>query len=747
MDLVAISEQLYFADGAPQEAAAPGIVYGPAPPRSARGRERDYLFIHLTLVGKSEEALALATDLARVLRHTFYHTEGSTTAALRRALLDLNEQLLHRNLSSKGGAYEGAICCAALRGDELFTVQAGEALAYLAHNFGVERLTSSQAQGIMPLGRSAGIDIRFAYNRLQPGDMLLLADPRLAHLSSATLAEALVDTDVLTGIENLTALVAPAVGPEAVRLLLVELSDESPTYLSVISRAQRNPLATPSTPPHVPAATPAASASTSLPVPAGAPQREAGQTPLRERPATTGRRTPAVPGAGNDSGTATVGDTARRVASRSARGLSAFTAWLADFLARLWAPQREEGQKPVSMALPVLLSITIPLLVAVIVTSVYLQFGRVQQLAEIKLAMAQNLTLASESAADAAAARTYYSAVLELARQSETIRPGDAEVARMQIEAREQLDRLDGITRLSARLLHAYEESAALEAIVLREGTEGGIFTLDRANNIVYLHSTDDAYLELASTDPLQVVSGGQVVGSQVVGPVTDMLWRPQGAIASRDGLIMLDRTGVVFTYYPNFEDLRALSLGFSSLWQEPVAITDYSERLYVLDPGAGQVWKYFPQGEGFILDEADQSLFFGPQADLGAAVDLDIYSEDGSLVIVYADGRVRYYDTRSGRVQWDETILLNNGLNTPLVAPAAVKLIGRGLNASIFIADPGSGRIVQVSRGGTVLTQYRTADETGQELFAQMSEFDVAESPLRIFVVAGNKLYVVTQE
>jgi hypothetical protein len=763
MDLVAIVEQLHIVGGESVEEAAPGLLYGPAPPRSARGREREQLFIHLTLSGPAEERAALCMELARSVRQTFFHTEGSATAALRRAVLDLNEQLLHLNLSSKGRGVEGAITCAALRGDELFTLQVGEALAFLGHHFGIERLAAGHggnrnSAAIIPLGRQAGIDSRFTYHRLQAGDMLLLAEPRLSYLSGEMLSEALVDSDILSALETLSTLITAAPGgtpgQALARLLLVEFSDQSPTYLSVVSRSRRNPLANLTAPKQT-------AVPSTLPVsgPQSGPLREGGRSPLR---ASTPRAVsaPDGPEAGEPTETALsadtegggalpavepLGNTARRAASQSARGLSSFTGWLAELLGRLRSPVA--GAEPAPMALPMLLAVVIPVVVAVVVTSVYLQRGRVQQLADIKLAMAQNMTLAAEASGDAVAARGFYGAVLALGDEADTLRPGDGEVDRMQMEAREQLDRLDGITRLSAELLYTYDEAAQMEAVVLREDGEGGIFTLDQMGNTVYWHETDEDFLEFTADTPESVVFSSQVVGNQVVGPITDMLWRPQGAFASRDGLVMLDRTGVLFTFYPNFSDLRSVALGFSSFWQEPVAITAYSERLYVLDRGAGQIWKYFPQDEGFVFDEADQAIFFGPEADLGQAVDFDIYSEDGSLLIAYEDGRVRYYDTRSGRISWDESTLMNNGLNTPLVAPSAVKLIGRGLNASIFIADPGTNRIVQVSRGGTVLTQYRVTDEAGQELFGRMSEFDVAEFPLRIFVVAGNQLYVVTQE
>ena len=203
----------------------------------------------------------------------------------------------------------------------------------------------------------------------------------------------------------------------------------------------------------------------------------------------------------------------------------------------------------------------------------------------------------------------------------------------------------------------------------------------------------------------------------------------------------MLDRTGVLFSYYSNLGDIRGIRLGNSSAWLEPLAMATYLDRLYVLDSGAGQIWKYFAD-QNYTQTADDPAIFFSAQAGLDAAVDFDLYSEDGSLVVIYADGRVRYYDTRSGRIQWDENTLLQNGLTTPLVAPVAVKMVGRGLNASIFVLDPGSSRLVQLSRGGTVLTQYRVLDQTGDEVLSRAGDFAVTDAPQRIFIAAGNAIY-----
>ena len=237
MDLLAITAPLHIVDGAAQESrAVPGLIALPAPAKAARGREHDFLFAHLALSGPAEETAAQADDLAAGLARRFFAAPGSVTAALRRAVIETNDQLLRHNLSVKR-PNEGALTCAVLHGDELFTLQVGEGLAFLGHNFGIERLPVAPPRHLTPLGRSAGLDIRFAYHRLHSGDMMLLADPRLAYLSGATLAPALVDAEIESGLEAL----GDILGKDTARLLLVEFADELPSTLPVTFQHSKQP--------------------------------------------------------------------------------------------------------------------------------------------------------------------------------------------------------------------------------------------------------------------------------------------------------------------------------------------------------------------------------------------------------------------------------------------------------------------------------------------------------------------------
>ncbi len=662
--------------------------------------------------------------LLQGLSQQYFKSTGSSTASLRQVIHETNNRLLQLNLAGQNPPREGAITCAVLRQNELYIVQTGESLALLGHNFGVERIPARNPDHVTPLGRSSGLDFRFYHQRLQPGDMLLLADPRISHLPSHSLTPALVDTELELGLDELR----ETIGPDSGRLLLVEFTDDAPGTLPVVAEPiiRRDRIT-------LPKATAQVAAVTAM---AAQPVRE-GQT----RPTAINAQFNEGPDLSE-----AVETTARQAVSRSALGLSFLTGWMADLMLHL-NPPLEDDEEGSHWVLPVIMAIVIPLIVAIVVSGVYLQRGRVRQVAELRSQMSQSLVMAQDAGNDKSLAREHYRNLVELASEAEELRPGDPGVAEMRRQAMIALDDLDGVTRLSVTPFYTFDSSAELSAVSLREDFVGGIYTLDSENDAVYAHETDETFTNLLTGEPTTIGFSGQAVGTHVIQELVDILWRPSGAEVTEDSLVMLEEGGTLFSYFPNTTETKATSLGLSSEWQSPVAFTQYSERLYVLDPPNAAIWKYFPQGEGFIVNPDERQLIINADdIDLNNAIDIDLYSEDGSLLITYTDGRIRYYDTRSGRIQWDENDLLESGLSTPVGYPAAAKLVGKGLNASIFILDSVSGRIIQISRLGTILAQYRALDDRGQDTLIGGSDLAVSESPLRIFVTVDNELYQAKQ-
>lgn len=727
MELQAVTSQLYIVDGVLQDgSAAPGLVALAAPGRAARGRSHDRLFIHLTVGDDPAETESLTQDLVDAIARRYFATTGSVTAALRDAILEANQLLLRLNMTGAGPSHDGAVSCAVLRGQELYLVQAGESQALIGRNFGVER-PPARRERMTPLGRSANLDLRYLHNWLEPGDMLLLAGATLAGISGEQMKPVLVDSTV----EDSLPLLVDIVGNRSALILLVEFTSES--AIDLPATAGQPPRTAPASEPALTVPTPPAGSAAPTPTPTVPSQpRPAGE------PARRGRPLPnlALPSAED------LEVTARRAGAQTARGLATATGWTADVMHRLrpGSPPPSE-EETAGWAIPLLTAILIPVILALIVGGVYIQRGRVTRFSELRRDMQTALTAAVESPTEEER-RAQYGQVLRLAAEAETLRPGNDEIDRMRTEALDALDRLEDVTRLRATVLYRYGEGTDLRSILLRPGLNGDFYTLDAATSSVYVHETEEDYLTLVGEAPERIITNAQVVGTHIVGTLVDMAWRPRGVQVSADGLAVLDMRGALLNYRPSFSDLRAVPLGLASEWLEPRAIAQFNERLYVLDSGAAQLWRYYPESDGFYVDEAQRALSL---PDLDQAVDVAIYSEDGSVIVLYADGRVRRYGQDS--LLWDETTLYTNGLDTPLVAPTRLKIIGRGLNSSIFVADPGSGRIVQFSLGGTFLAQWKAVDtETGGELFARIGDFDVADTPLRIFVAAGDTLYVAQQ-
>jgi hypothetical protein len=755
VDLLAISANLYVINGVVQDIeSVPGLIAQPAPSKPARGRERDFLFAHLTLTGPAEDTAELSQSLVESLAIDFYRSTGSVTSSLRRAVVATNERLLQHNLSrssaSQTVAPEGALTCATLHNDELYTLQVGEGLAFLGHNFGVERLPIQLPQHLTPLGRSAGIDIRFAYHRLHNGDMMLLADPRLAYLTGSTLSPVLVDTEIESGLDSLIRLVAG----DTARLLLVEFADELPSTLPLKFVHSKQPAAArrPAT---------AATLKTQKPTsdvedkrPTAVKDSEPGNLVEIDQSANS----PPVP---SETETATITQVkgtsmetgVRRVASTSARSLSEATGWLAMALSRLRNSDHEyvaaeKSEPPIHWAIPAMIALLVPILLAVVVTGVYFRRGNVEQLGTIKQQMMDALAVAEANVTDPSVARAQLGIVLGLASEAESLRSGDPEVLRMRNQANDTLDRLDGVSRLAARTFYRYREGTTLDRIIIA-GDGDGLVILDKTAGRVYLHPTDRNLDNQTAEEPVTLAFAGQAVGSRVIGPIVDILWLPGGAASSaaRDSIAILDRAGALFNYFPNLGDMRGLSLDNNSAWLAPVVMGTFINRLYLLDNGARQIWKYFPQDAGFFQDENDPVIAFTEDMELDKAIDFDIYADDGGVIILYGDGRIRYYDSRSGRTQWDEKAILASHPGASLATPVALDVTGRGLTASIFVLDPGLNRLLELSRGGQVLAQYRVLDTAGNDVLSQARDLAVVASPFRVFIVADNAIYVATRE
>ncbi len=560
MELQAITAHLYIVNGEVKDGQnAPGLLTQISKGRTARGRNRDSLFVHLTLNGQPEDTSSLSNDIVDSISNIFYKTPGSVTAALRKAIIETNQLLLEFNVSGAGRPREGAIVCAAMRGEELFTAQVGEALALIGHNFGIERLPSNNPEIVTPLGRSAGLDIRYYHHWLQPGDALLLADPLMAYIPSDDLRPALIDNTIEDTIIQITDLI----GPGSSRAILIEFTDEVPldlpdVVLSGSSTSKRT-----------------------LSLPIG--------NPIRSSRETTSEEAQVENDAGAPIDVEYIETTARLATSKAAGGMSRATGGLAGFLSAVKSPSDDNSEES-TWAYPAMLAIIIPLIVGLLVAGIYVQRGQVLYVGELKSQIDENLELARQAGSDGQASAFYFSEAMRLLAEGQELRPVDNELLQKRLEAQSALDSLSGVSRLGAQVFELFDSDVMLTSIGLGNQLNGDIYVLDANNNQVLAVPTGEGFSDDPASDPQVIVFGDQAIGSHVVGSLIDLLWRPKGTAVTRDGMAILDGRGSLITYYPNFGDTRAVNLGLTTEWNKPRNNICLNELMNILYTGEGRI-------------------------------------------------------------------------------------------------------------------------------------------------------------
>ena len=171
-----IAGALCVVGGTRVEGASPRMSTLAPPPRAARGREGERLFVLLDLTGPASPHLY--RELHAVVAQAYWSTTGSITAGLRQAAAAANDHLFRSNLrSAPSDRCEGGLISAVLHDDDLFILQAGSGRACFAHGEHVGRF--SRGEEPPPLGVGPLADVRLYHTFVAPGDMLLLASPAL----------------------------------------------------------------------------------------------------------------------------------------------------------------------------------------------------------------------------------------------------------------------------------------------------------------------------------------------------------------------------------------------------------------------------------------------------------------------------------------------------------------------------------------------------------------------------------------
>ncbi|MAS36842.1 MAG: hypothetical protein CL610_22750 [Anaerolineaceae bacterium] len=689
-DFESLVGHLYIVGGRSINATPPGLLVEVAPRKAARGREMDTFFAVVLPSGNSPAPADFYVRMAQRAAEHYFNSSGSVTSGVRTVFNTLNENLYQHNESAANRPYEAGMVCGILHSSDVFLARVGSGVAMLQSGTDTQVFPASfdndDALFGPPLGVQPVPDIKMTHYRLSSGARLVLADSALADFDMSEMEIALGRSNLgetLLGFKklatgNLTLLAVEFVPPEAPDNVAVRSGHSTRTDAA-------------STPRHTAAA------------------GEAAATP-----------------------------TGRAASYRVQRGASTVALKLADGMDTLGTIVERIGEgaadKPGRLANFLSSGSTVLIPVTLVLMVVFLWLSGTGQ-SEFELCVSEAAD-ASELARgiasnDVTGTLAAWNAVLLTVERCNEIRPGDQQLAGLTREGQTIIDQLNQIQRREVVPIEAFPNATLTRAVLRGED----MYVLDNGNDQVYrITLSDDGMSMVANTrQPIATMRRGAGVGQYTLNDLIDITWAEDGGGLSQGNvLLVMDNNGVIVEYSPTFLARGVQRLIGTEQWVNPVKIATWQGRLYILDPGADQIWRYDPSGG--VFPGAPIEYFTGTRRpSLANAVDFGI-DESGRVYVLFADGVIAMF--RSG----EELRFGFAGFppNQTIGSSESMYLNTNPIDQRIYVTDRTTRTIYETSMAGTHMNSYRAFDETRFDLLADVV---VDETKRVVYTLSGNTI------
>lgn len=695
---------LYVVGGRTISSPPPGAHVEVAPRKVARGRETDTFFTLVFPSGDTAAPSIFYENMAQLVTERYFNSSGSVTNGLRAMMNHVNENLYdHNQRDSKH--YEANLICVVLRGTDLYVARVGSGVALFRHEgevnqFPVDFSNDEQLFG-PPLGVQMSPDVKMTKYEVSNGSRLIIADPALADIPFTNLVPAIAGNDIsemlvsLKGVSSsqMMLMAIEFVPPEAPSPLPLRVGSNSSEILSK-PITETKPPADPTAEEEKPAEAEEASA------PAG-PRRSEGRDTV----------------VANAVGTAAVG--VASLFDGVNKGLDKVV------------PLPKEDRKGF-LATPAAagLAILIPVLVVIGVVILWIS-GTGQSEFELcaREASESATTARSIASSDRQGTLDMWNAVIQVINECNQIQSGDPALASIEREGRNIIDALMQIARRQTIAIDALP-SAQLSRGVL-QGDD--MYLLDDANDLVYrlTLSADGFSVSPGTRTPIGQMNRGRPIAQFTIGDIFDIAWADDGSGLSQGSVITaIDTNGLLIDCPPRFlQNCNAQQL-YTDVWTDPIAIAFWGGRLYVLDPGANQIWRYDPSGGAF--PNAPIEYFVGEnRPNIRGAVDFSI-DTSGSIYIMMDVGVLTRFT--SGRQDDFAFSGLPTGQN--LIFADSFLMNNQRPIQGMFFPNREERTIYETTMNGTFVNSYRANDD---RLFAELNDVLVEPNRQIVYALSGN--------
>ena len=696
-ELEALVGHLYIVGGRVINVNPPGSLVEVAPTTAAQGREGDTFFVLIVPSG-SIAPTTFYQQLAQLAAERYFSMSGSVTLALRAMFQQINRNLYEHNLEhveAAGQQFESSMIAAVLHEDDIYVARVGPVVSVL-QTAGLtltfpEDLSDDEPLFSVPLGLLQEPEISMVRYGVNAGSRLVLSDGNLADIPGERLTSIMLENS----IENVLAGLRRTIKIQS-QLMLVELVP--PEYEGTVL---------------------AAPGESSMEV-----SSRLGEARMQMASETEQWQLPRR----GDLGSLLRWGLAR-LASQAAGVLFSLGALFQRFFPLpATAPTRRASSG--TLILTVLL---IPLIIAGMVVLSWVSnlgetefeqcLGRLQETASLARSIDSGNRRSLTSA---------WNAALQVAEACEDMRPNDAVVADMLLEAQTLIDTINNVKRREAVPLINFEDASISRMRI--QGTD--LFALDGRNDQVYHIRLSDDGKQPLQDEPVAKMRLGANHQGFTIGQITDIAFDDHSG-----DLAMLDENGTLLRCAPQFlftcDAQRVLE---SESWKQPSALTIWDRKLYILDSEEGQIWRYDPSGGSYV--SAPREYFAGSaRPNLRDVVDFTI-SADGHLYLLYADGVMKRY------FGGNEVAFTFSGFNEGS-EPGNTLTDGFYLNDSpiapgIFLISKGARAIFETTAAGTFMDSYQAFDQDKLELMSAVAAYPEQNI---LYVASGNTIFLITMD
>ncbi len=708
----------------------PGLLAMEAPRRAARGRSDERLILQLSVPEESGLGAELQKTLLQDMANGYFRTPGAVTSALREQAERLNAYFLQKNQqgAQKGTLAPVLLSMVSVREERVTLAQCGPVQAFL---LGAEIHHYYDPEGAgRGLGLSQNTDIRFHQIDVSPGDFILLFPELPSGWGEKTLQDVhgqKIDTlrrrfVSEAGPDLQAVLVAAQVG-KGLRVVSAQELESRETSVSAVNRR----------------ASPAAPRSWE-PVEVPAAEEPAFQPEHTDRPLMS------TPDALGDTGPIHVAEARSpfnnrwiQISARTAEIGSRFLPPLRKFLLRLLPEEPVFNLPPRTMGL---IAILVPLAVVVLVSVIYLQFGR-GQLYVNYLERAQSAAAVAAAAQDPAAVREAWEVVVFYADKAVNYEKDEQAASSLLAQAETALDDLDFIKRVD--FAQALLEPLPTDVNITRlaANNTGDLFMLNETDgSILHAFATGNAGPGGYQLDKDFHCEPGQY-GEFIVSKLVDLALLPREA-PNDWVLAAIDTNGNIIYCAKNTRPTLQVLTPPDSQWGKPKAISIENGNLYMLDPLTNAVWIF--NGDDYSFAGTQPHFFFGAEVPNLKMME-DIAIQGDTLFLINQDGHMTicefsedienpttcndpapYGDSRPGRTTGD---------TIPDAHFSQIQLTDAPLE-SLFMLDPVARSVYQFNLSLNLQRQFRAKAELPPGIITAF-----AVSPQQsIFIAIQDQIY-----